>query len=365
VGSIKRTSHGSWRARVWVGGRQVGKTFGRQEDARAWVATNESDKVRGAWLDPSLARAPFEEVAEQYFATVPHLAPSSRTRTEGIIAGPLLGRLRGVPIGAVTPSHIRAIVAELSASELAPGSVRKVYNVLHAIFRMAEEAGMISRSPCVGIRLPSDSRREPRFLSPEELERLAGCIDARYRALVLLGGYAGLRLGELAGLRAERIDFLRRRVVVSESIVESGGRLHPRTTKTGRARVVTLPTLVVEELAAHLAEHPPGADGLVFTAPRGGPLRAGAFRTRYWMPGLEAAGLGHVRIHDLRHTAAALAIRAGAHPKAIADRLGHSSITTTLDRYGHLFPVLDEALADHLDEMARQPRQASVEKLGS
>jgi integrase len=80
-----------------------------------------------------------------------------------------------------------------------------------------------------------------------------------YRALVLLGGYAGLRLGELAGLRAERIDFLRRRVVVSESIVESGGQLHRRTTKTGRARVVTLPALVVEELA----EHPPGVDGLV------------------------------------------------------------------------------------------------------
>jgi integrase len=99
----------------------------------------------------------------------------------------------------------------------------------------------------------------------------------------------------------------------------------------------------------------------VFTAPRGGALRAGAFRTRAWAPALEAAGLGHVRIHDLRHTAAALAIRAGAHPKSIADRLGHSSISVSMDLYGHLFPAVDEALAERLDEMARGPaREAAL-----
>ena len=94
------------------------------------------------------------------------------------------------------------------------------------------------------------------------------------------------------------------------------------------------------------------------------------FRRRFFIPAVVAAGLGQmvrrdggrgrartvyegIRFHDLRHTAATLAIAAGAHPKAIQERLGHSSITTTLDRYGHLFPALDEELAERLDEMGR------------
>ena len=149
---------------------------------------------------------------------------------------------------------------------------------------------MIARSPCVGVKLPSGRQQEPRFLSPEELERLSSCIAPRYRALVLLGGYAGLRLGELAGLRAERIDFLRRRVW---SPRHRGGRrpAAPTDHEDGSGAGRDAPMLVVEELAAQLSRFPPGPDGLVFTAPRGGTLRAGAFRTRAWAPALEAAGL--------------------------------------------------------------------------
>ena len=121
MGSVKRTANGTWRARVWIAGRQVGRSFPRQEDARAWVGNEPSaDKRRGAWLDPALARTPFREVAEAYLEGVAHLAPSSRLRTEGIIDGHLLPRLGGRPVGSLTPTHVKTLMR--GALRLRPGA---------------------------------------------------------------------------------------------------------------------------------------------------------------------------------------------------------------------------------------------------
>jgi integrase len=111
-----------------------------------------------------------------------------------------------------------------------------------------------------------------------------------------------------------------------------------------------LPRFVVEELAAHLAE-PGDPESFVFPAPQGGPLRVTGFRARVWRPATRAAGLDGLRIHDLRHTAVALWIAAGANPKEVAARAGHASVSFTLDRYGHLYPEADTALRDRLDAL--------------
>jgi integrase len=118
---------------------------------------------------------------------------------------------------------------------------------------------------------------------------------------------------------------------------------------------------VVEELAAHLATPAP-PDAFVFTAPKGGPLRVIAFRARMWRPATRTAGLDGLRIHDLRHTAVALWISAGANPKEVAARAGHTSVSFTLDRYGHLYPESDVALRDRLDAIytAGQSDQGGV-----
>lgn len=136
--------------------------------------------------------------------------------------------------------------------------MRKVYNVLRAILGAAEESGIIGRSPCVGIRLGAPRRVEPRFLTVGEIAQLVTTIGERHRALVLLAAYGGLRFGELTGLRVERVDFFRSRLTVEDSIVEVGGLLHRGPTKTGPARMVTLPRFVTEALAAHVAAFPSG-----------------------------------------------------------------------------------------------------------
>jgi integrase len=230
----------------------------------------------------------------------------------------------------------------------------------------AVDAGMLAQSPCRRVPLPKVEREEMRFLTPAEVATLADAIAPRYRALVLVGAYGGLRIGELAGLRRGRVDLLRGTVQVAEIVVEVRGVLHVGSPKTRSSRrTVGLPRFVVEELAAHLAG-PADPEAFVFTAPQGGPLRVTAFRARVWRPATRSAGLEGLRIHDLRHTAVALWIAAGANPKEVAARAGHASVSFTLDRYGHLYPEADTALRDRLDVLygaARPTPEGAVVRL--
>jgi integrase len=155
---------------------------------------------------------------------------------------------------------------------------------------------------------------------------------------------------------------LRGTVTVAEIVTEVEGRLLfglPKT-RAGR-RTVGLPRFVTRELEAHLAE-PGDPSDHVFTAPNGGPLRVTAFRARTWRPATKAAGLDGLRIHDLRHTAVALWIAAGASPKEVAALAGHTSVSFTLDRYGHLYPDSYATLRDRLDalHLSAQERDAEV-----
>jgi integrase len=277
----------------------------------------------------------------------------------------------GAALVAISQRDVRAWVAELSARGLAPATVQKAYQLLGKVMGAAVDAGMLAQSPCRRVPLPKVEREEMRFLTPAEVADLAETIRPRYRALVLVGAYGGLRIGELAGLRRSRVDLLRGTVTLAEIVVEVRGVLQigPPKTRASR-RTVGLPRFVVEELADHLAE-PGDPEGFVFTAPQGGPLRVTAFRARVWRPATRAAGLDGLRIHDLRHTAvalwiAALWIAAGANPKEVAARAGHASVSFTLDRYGHLYLEADTALRDRLDALygaARPTPEGTVVRL--
>ena len=198
------------------------------------------------------------------------------------------------------------------------------------------------------------------FLSPEEVATLAEAIHPHFRALVVAAAYTGLRAGELGALRRRNLDLLRSRLTVNQALKDLTGARLPageRTltfgpTKTHARRSMTLPAFLRDLLLDHLAGVSPEPDALVFTMPSGAPIRHANFYRRYFKPAVRAAlpaDKHGVRFHDLRHTCAALLIGAGAHPKAIQDRLGHQNITMTLDRYGHLLPGLGDALADALD----------------
>jgi integrase len=142
-------------------------------------------------------------------------------------------------------------------------------------------------------------------------------------------------------------------VTVLEIATDVSGRLvfGPPKTRAAR-RTVSLPAPVADELEQHLASYAePDPDALVFTAARGSALRATNFRRRIWSSAVGAAELDGLRIHDLRHTAVALWIAAGASPKEVARRAGHTSVKTVLDVYGHLYDEADVALRERLEAM--------------
>ena len=140
---------------------------------------------------------------------------------------------------------------------------------------------------------------------------------------------------------------------MAESLSEVRGTLHFGSTKTHRRRMVVIPGFLRELMAEHLLRHvDDDPNALVFTSPLRQPLRNSNFRRKIWTQAVESAGLAPgLRIHDLRHTCASLLITQGAHPKAAQVHLGHSSISVTMDRYGHLFPSDMQALSVALDGM--------------
>jgi integrase len=173
--------------------------------------------------------------------------------------------------------------------------------------------------------------------------------------MIYFAAYSGLRFGEVSALRVRRLDLLGARIRVAEAYSDVAGTLHLGPPKSGKERTVVLPRSVCDLLAPALAGK--GREDLVFLAPEGGPLRQGNFYHRKYKPAVEAAGLpAELRFHDLRHTCAALLVAQGAHPRAIMEHLGHSSITVTMDRYGHLFPDEKDCLAKGLDEAFKAAR---------
>ena len=365
MGYTEKLPSGRWKGTYRTpNGRERSKTFDRKIDADRFLAQVETSKLTGQWVEPSLGRLRFADWVEQWWATVVDLAPTTLVRDEGMLRNLILPRFGTVPLASIQQTEVRAWVAELAASGRAPNTVHKAYQILSKALGAAVDAGRIAQSPCRNVPLPRVETVEMRFLTPHEVASLAATITPRYRALVLLGAYGGLRIGEAGGLRRHRLDVLRGRVDIAEKVVEVRGALMfgPPKTRAGRRRV-PLPRPVVTELEAHLAEFvAPEADALVFPGRDGAPLRARQWRARHWLPAVRAAGLAPLRPHDLRHTAVARWIADGASPKQIATWAGHTSVSVVLDRYGHLLPGHEEAVLARSEAayVAPESRSAAV-----
>jgi integrase len=337
-------------------GRKRSKSFRTKAEAKAFLAAVETSKNRGEWLDPQRGKLKFEQYAWQCFDSAAHLRPGTRLKVRGHLQNYLLPSFGEMPLSAIHPTHVRTFVSELENEGLASGTIAAVYRTFVKIMRTAEIDSLISRSPCVGIDLPRQtSHEEMVFLTPEEIDRLADAIDDRFGTLVYSAAYTGMRWGELAALKVSRLNLLKGTVDVMESLAEINGHFFLQGTKTGARRSLSLPRFLAEMLGEHIGRFS-GVDGHVFTAPEGGPLRR-TFIRRHFKPAAAAASLDpSFRFHDLRHTCASLLIAQGAHPKEIQERLGHSTIRLTFDRYGHLFPSLDERLREGLEQMFRSAK---------
>jgi integrase len=159
-----------------------------------------------------------------------------------------------------------------------------------------------------------------------------------------------LRWGELAALRVKRVDLVRRRLLIAESVTEVNGQAVFGTPKTHHRRSVPVPRFLVDPLNDRIAGR--HRDDLVFNSHEGGVLRNYNFRRRVFDRAAQAAGLTGLTPHELRHTAASLAVAEGANVKAVQRMLGHASAAMTLDVYADLFEDDLDQVADRLDRAA-------------
>jgi site-specific recombinase XerC len=318
-----------WRARYFDNvGKDYTKAFGRKSEAKAWLDRVNASISTGTYTSTGARDGDGRRDLRQLVCV-----PGSHQRQDGghqaiDVGQPGRGCLGHVPVIDVKTSAVRAWVAQMAAEGVGVASIENGYGLLRQLLGAAVEDRCIPRNPCEGVKLPMRQHSDRGYLSHSQVAALATAVD-RDPEVVRFLAYTGLRWGEMAALRVQDFELLRRRVNVSRSVTESGG-LVWSTPKSWERRPVPFPAALADELAALMVGK--GRDELVFNDQRGGVLRNSNWRSRVFGPAVlavqatvaaerakELATTGApatpefptITPHDLRHTAASLAISAG------------------------------------------------------
>ncbi|MEV8252390.1 tyrosine-type recombinase/integrase [Rhodoglobus sp. NPDC076762] len=304
-------------------------------------------------MDPTKSKVTVGEWARPWYLAHSELKPTTLFGYDQALRKHVLPRWGTTRLNDVSHSDVQSWVTSLSDSH-GGSSVKQTYLVLAGIFKFAARDGLVVRNPCEGIRLPRILKKERGYLSHEQVAKLATSAGDQGDVVLLLA-YTGIRWGELAALKVERIDPVKRRINIVEAITEPNGTIVWGTPKSHTRRSVPFPEFLDPVIARHMSgKH---RSDLLFTAPKGGVLRNSQFRRRRFdraVAELTAADPQFPRVtpHDLRHTAASLAVSAGAHVKSLQRMLGHASAAMTLDVYADLFDDDLDAVATALNDRA-------------
>ncbi len=360
-GSIRRLPSGRWQARYQGPDgrrRSAPRTFTSHRDAARWLSVTEHRILTGEWGDPAAGNVKVSEWAVRWLDGRIDLKPTTYRTYQMILRSRIVPTFGEMPLRSLTPMGVQEWAASMQERGLSASSIRQSVHLLGAIMKGAVREGMIRSNPCEVVRLPPLPRTEIEVLDAGEVEALANAIQKPFDLLVHIGAYGGLRFGELGALRRRSCDLERRRLHVTEAVVEVDGRLIVGTPKTHQWRSVVLPTFVVSRLASHFESMAPDDGEFLFGEAMDRPLRYSAFRRHVWKPALVAAGLhSTLGVHVLRHTCASLLIANGASIKLVQRQLGHASAELTLDRYGHLYPSELDELVEAFDRIHTRSRR--------
>ena len=339
----------------WVGG------FRTRREAEA-ALTEALERIRtGTWADPG--RQTVGEYLEDWLTAVrPSLRSSTATSYEHTLRKWVIPRIGHLRLGALSSAKLSALYGELLRSGrhdgkggLSPRSVAYTHRVVTHALKDAVSWGLLARNPAAHVDPPRVARPEMQVWTQQEVQRfLASVADDRLYALWTVLLATGLRRGEALGLRWDDVDLDRRRLSIQRAVTVVDYEIVVSEPKTARGRrSVSIDPTTAAVLAAHrkrqleerLAWGPAWQDSAyVFTTEDGGVLHPQRV-TLIFKRLAQSAGLPAIRLHDLRHTAATLALTAGIHPKVVSERLGHATIGITLDTYSHVGETLQDEAA--------------------
>ena len=370
AGTVERYGKG-WRYRAAVG---IDPVTGK----RRWVSKGgfSTRKAASTALNAVLTDADNGQIVERSSVTVAEylddwieraardLKPTTAASYRNDI-GHLKRQLGHVRVQDLTPLTVERAYHELVKSGLKAKSVRNIHAVLRRALGDAERLGLIVRNPAASARPPTPDRVEQSTWTPDELSAFLGSVqDHRLFASFVLAATTGMRRGEVLGLRWRDVDLDVGRLSVVHTITTVNGVPVEGDTKTNKSRRrIGLDAVTVEVLRAHrqrqrqerLLAGPIWQDtGLVFTQEDGSAVHPDRY-SRWFTALVRTAGVPKIRLHDVRHTNATLALEAGVHPKVVSERLGHATVGITLDLYSHVSPAIDQAAAETIAAMVDVP----------
>ena len=329
--------------------RQRNKSgFKTKRDAIAWAAKNIITAINdGAYVDPQGGRMLIGELGGTWIKSHESVwKPSHYKSIETSWRVHVAPKWESRRLSKVQHSEVQQWVNDLAAKRSA-SVVLRAFGILKGIYEMAQKDGRITKAPTEDIALPRKQRKKHVYLTPQQLYSLADCSGA-YRPLILVLGLCGLRWGEATALTVGDVDFKNSRLHVTKSATWVGGDVVLGTPKNGQPRDVPLFDPVAEALRPVCAGR--SADELLFRGEHGGYVQQvsiGKNHRCWYKTAIEQSGVPKLTAHDLRHTAASIAVHAGANVKALQRMLGHSSAAMTLDIYADLFERdLDTLISD-------------------
>lgn len=354
----RRTDKGEWRydVRYRINGRPIERAFKRRQDAEAFRRQVEAAEVRGVVVDPRRSSERLGEYAEAWLASRRRvdgrpLAPRTVELYRDLLDRLILPTFGQARLSTIRTEHVRAWLGT-AATATSPGQAAKAYRLLRTILTTAVEDERLPINPCKVRGGGVERAAERPFVDAEVVLDLAGAIEERYCALVLLAGFGGLRLGELLALRRSDVDLVTAIVRVEVQAVElrTGDRIVTAPKTDAGRRAVHMPAIVTRALDAHLLQFTgAGPDALVFTGPLSEALRR-ATLYKAWDAARRAVGWPTLRLHDLRHAAGTLAAQTGATQRELMARLGHAT-PSAAQRYQHAAERRDVDIAAGLDRM--------------
>jgi integrase len=418
-GSIRKRTSGRYQVRYQGPDglmRSAPETFARKAEAERYLSLVDAQIMRGDWTDPTRSKIRLRDYAAAWIAERPGLRPRTVDLYAWLLKRHITPHLGNAELGKLNTPMIRTWRTKLLADGVSPTMAAKAYRLLRAILMTAvNEDKILPANPCrikgagseqaterpvltidqvaalaerVGVRPVGNIRQQgpgyhlryrapdgvmgahpDLFTSrPEAVQALwkllhqgqaYGQRDTRYRVLVLLAAFAGLRWGEMTALRRCDLDMTHGTVRVRGAFTErSNGEvmLGPPKSRAG-LRTVSVPAGILPDLATHLAKHTKAdPDALVFTGVKGGPLRRSDFnKVSGWPQVVTGMGLPGLHFHDLRHAGNTLAADTGVSLRNLMARMGHDNERAALI-YQHRSSAADRQIAEGLDALLRASR---------
>jgi len=265
-----------------------------------------------------------------------------------------------VKLGRLKPLAIQSLLLSLTNRGLSARTVRYAHAVLRSALDQARRWKLLVENPAADMRLPRADKREFRVLTPEEAQRFTSFCREDPAGLVLLVALTtGLRPSEYLAIRAEDFDRHRATLTITRTLERAMGIWRFAETKRPRGqRTVSVPAEVAQLIAKHIDTGELGSNRLLFESSTRGPIHERNLVQRSFKPLIERAGIPNIRLYDLRHTFAVLALREGVAARLVSEQLGHASVAFTLDVYGHVLEETRSVAAERLSELLFSPVRA-------